>query len=82
MMGNGDVNFILDAGLWQRDLVVWVDGMIFRNRDPRWKKVCWVAEDEEGEAAKHHANLVRMRRVNKAALAKWQIVPQLQHLPS
>jgi hypothetical protein len=50
LMSTGDVNFMLDAGIWQRNVYMWDDDMEFVNGLDSWPKGVWRKIQKDGKS--------------------------------
>jgi hypothetical protein len=96
IMDTGDFNFILDAGIWQRDVHIWCDGMEFVNGVGSWQKGLWISTEEgdkQEEAAENPKSTQNGSAISNiwgktyqegetAPPAKMSIIPPPSELPS
>lgn len=81
MMRTGNANFLLDAGICQRDVTIRQGHRTFYNCDPTLKKGCWVNDGEMDGDGVGHASTIRGHALPEMP-AESYIDPQLHDLPS
>jgi hypothetical protein len=81
MMRSGDVSFLLDAGICQRDVIIQQGHRNFYNCDPTLKKGCWVNDGEVDDDGVGNAPTVRAHLAPETPAVSY-IDPSLHELPS
>jgi hypothetical protein len=89
MMINGDFNWILGAGIWQRDVYMKWGNLEFVNGFGIWKKGLWskIEDNENEDRDDGLGNLITTARIDyedeePAPPAATVVVPNIEDLPS